>query len=114
VQVLELEPGHRSAYVMRGEAHRQLGNEQQAIEDYTRALFIDPTDVDAYLVRGEANLADHNHLDALHDFQRALDLQVGNPVLFDAPPSHVGVSSLRRHLLQARQGQWRFVGISPS
>jgi len=76
VQVLELEPGHRSAYVMRGEAHRQLGNEQEAIEDYTRALFIDPTDVEAYLVRGEANLADHNYLDALHDFQKALDLQV--------------------------------------
>lgn len=75
-QVLELEPGHRSAYVMRGEANRQLGNEQEAIEDYTRALFIDPTDVDAYLVRGEANLADHNYLDALHDFQKALDLQV--------------------------------------
>jgi tetratricopeptide (TPR) repeat protein len=55
-RVLELEPGHRSALVMRGEAYRTVGNEEAAIADYSRALFIDPADVEAYIVRGRSNL----------------------------------------------------------
>ena len=39
-----------SSYVLRGEAYRQLGREDEAIEDYTRALFIDPADVQSYVV----------------------------------------------------------------
>eukprot|EP00959_Pyramimonas_sp_CCMP1952_P357776 7490808-Pyramimonas_sp.AAC.1 len=73
-KVLELEPGHRSALVMRGEANRKVGNEEQAIADYTRALFIDPADLDAYLVRGQSNILQGHYEDAVFDYTKALDL----------------------------------------
>ena len=64
----------RSSYVLRGEAFRQLGQENEAIEDYTRALFIDPADVQAYLVRGDTNLKQGYYTEAATDFTKALDL----------------------------------------
>jgi tetratricopeptide (TPR) repeat protein len=63
------------AYKNRGGAYRDLGNYEQAIEDYGRAIEINPGYADAYFNRGVAYNGLGNYEQAIEDFNRAIEIK---------------------------------------
>jgi tetratricopeptide (TPR) repeat protein len=52
--VIELAPGNRMGYELRGHAYLEVGQYQAAIADFTRAISIDPNAIYDYRMRGRA------------------------------------------------------------
>lgn len=65
-------------YYMRGWAQDELGNYEQAIEDYGRALHIRPDYTEAYVARGYSygRIGDRDR--AIEDYSRALEADPDN------------------------------------
>ena len=64
-------------YNHRGAAYVALGNYNQAIEDYDRAIEIRPGYVDAYNNRGSAYKGLGNYRRAIEDYDRAIEIRPG-------------------------------------
>lgn len=71
---IRLNPRYDRAYVKRGLAYEKLGNVQQAIEDYSRAIFVSPGDAKVYYLRGLALRRLGMYEEAVTDIKKAADL----------------------------------------
>ncbi len=59
-------------YLQRGNAHKNLGEFDQALADWTRAIDLDSNQVDAYTARGTYYQSRNDTAKALADFERSL------------------------------------------
>lgn len=68
--------GHRSAavFVVRGKAHRKLGNLREAIADADEALRECPSSCEALVLRGQAQLEMREASAALTDLNKAIEM----------------------------------------
>jgi tetratricopeptide (TPR) repeat protein len=76
-RALELNPQDSSnidAFKARGEASYQLGDFQQAVEDYGRIITVDPKNEDAYIYRGAARIEINDNSGAIDDETKAIEL----------------------------------------
>jgi Zn-dependent protease len=71
-------PTNANAFLMRGEASRWLGQQQQAVSDLTKAIEIDPKNALAYRARGNSYAVMERKDEARTDLRKALQL---NPAL---------------------------------
>jgi tetratricopeptide (TPR) repeat protein len=74
-KVIELDPGHETAYYNRGVAKHQLEDYQGAVEDYTKAIELYAEDAHAYHNRGVARDKLGDHRGAIHDLTAAIALK---------------------------------------
>jgi tetratricopeptide (TPR) repeat protein len=65
----------RRAYHYRGVAHRQLGNDEQALSDFSHSLELDPFQFDVLMSRGQTLFRMGDHEDALKDCDAALSIE---------------------------------------
>jgi len=85
-QVLALDPGRGYIYGLRGRCHAELGNSEQALQDYTEAIRADPDNAIQYLQwRAELHLECGNLADVLADCKAICQQQ----------PQHVMAHCLR-------------------
>ena len=69
-------------YRRRGIEAAQRGEQQQAIEHYTKAIELQPDDGDTYFRRGRAYYATGSYDLAIQDFTKSLDLNPDNAVMY--------------------------------
>jgi tetratricopeptide (TPR) repeat protein len=74
VTTVPLEAETCSAYLHRGQLHYSLGQEEDAIADFTRALELDPTNEDVYLARSVALQTNGQLARARADLDRVIEL----------------------------------------
>jgi tetratricopeptide (TPR) repeat protein/MinD-like ATPase involved in chromosome partitioning or flagellar assembly len=77
---IELNPKLTEAHIKRAEAFRlrdRPGDNEQAVDEYTKAINQTPYDSKIQLLRGEANLKSKKREQAIADFERARDLSEG-------------------------------------
>jgi tetratricopeptide (TPR) repeat protein len=67
-----------SDWYNRGWAHRRLGNNKEAVRDYSRAAELDPKDVDTFVGRGYAYRDLGENARAIEDLRRAIALGATN------------------------------------
>lgn len=70
-------------YNLRGLAHTCMGNYEQAIRDFSRALDLDKTDSRFYVNRGEVYFYQGNNDGAIAEYQRALQLDNQNIIAYN-------------------------------
>ena len=63
------------SYFQSGSAHDDLGNYDQAIQDYTEAIKIKPDKHEAYYNRGNAHAAQQNYEQAIQDYTEAIKIK---------------------------------------
>jgi tetratricopeptide (TPR) repeat protein len=68
------EPKDAKFYIDRGNAHREKGQFDQAVDDFTKALKIDPKEANAYFYRGIAYGEKRQFDQAIDDFTEALKI----------------------------------------
>jgi len=73
---IELNPKDVSAYLARGRAHRFQGENQEAIEDYSKAIELSPKDSSGYSNREQVYRSMGKIKEADADFAKAKQLQV--------------------------------------
>jgi tetratricopeptide (TPR) repeat protein len=73
-RAIAMSPFTASHYFYRGLARYKLGNQQEAIGDFSRALALDPRLASAYLYRGLSRVARSEYEPALQDYTAALGL----------------------------------------
>ena len=73
-EAIELNPANAAAYNNRGNAKRNLGQNQAAIKDYDRAIELNPAYALAYNNRGRAKRNLRQNQAAMADFNRAIEL----------------------------------------
>jgi tetratricopeptide (TPR) repeat protein len=71
------------AYVNRGIAYSDKGDQDRAIADFTTAIWINPREVEAYNSRGLAHDRKGDCDLAIADFNRAMEISPGNPVHYN-------------------------------
>lgn len=94
-QAITQDPGYAQAYLLRGDAYKQLGDLTQAISNYDTAISIDPNMSTAYNNRGLAHSELSNASEALQDFSKAIEL---SPTF--------GLAYRNRADLQLEAGNW--------
>ena len=67
-----------AAYMLRASFYEVLGQQQNAINDYTQVLKLNENDITAYIKRAEAFEAVQNYKSALADYNKVAALAVGN------------------------------------
>ena len=77
-QAIRLNP-QADAYYNRGVAYRNLGQYENAIEDFDEATSLDPQYAEAYYLRGSVYGALGKSVEAERDFAKAKELGVGGP-----------------------------------
>ena len=65
-------------YELRGQINEHLGNNTDALDDFSRAIELQPDNVNHHFWRGKINDILENHADALDDFTRTIELQPEN------------------------------------
>ena len=73
-QAIELDPNLTDAYLSRGIAYGQLGQLQQAIDDFDHAIELDPSDALSYNHRGCAYSSQSQYQLAIDDYDDAIRL----------------------------------------
>ena len=73
-QAIDTNQNDAKAYNDRGIAKMNLGQHQQAINDYNRAIKLDPNYAKAYNNRGIANMILGKHEQAINDYNQAIKL----------------------------------------
>ena len=71
---IRLDPKDAEAYLNRGVAYLDKGEDDKAIADFTEAIRLNPKDDEAYANRGVAYLGKHEHDKAITDFTEAIRL----------------------------------------
>ena len=69
-----------TAFKNRGNAHDDMGEHAQALDDYGQALAINPQDADAFNSRGTTYMALGQHDRAVGDFDQAIALNPASPM----------------------------------
>ncbi|CAD8195646.1 unnamed protein product [Paramecium octaurelia] len=69
-------------YINRGELCNQIGQKQQALEDYSSAIQIDPENAEFYYIRGVLNHDMGNYESALLDYDKAIELEPLDPKFY--------------------------------
>ena len=69
-------------YRRRGIEAEQRGEKQQAIEHYTKAIWLQPDDGDTYFRRGRAYYATGSYDSAIQDYTKSLELDPDNAVTY--------------------------------
>ncbi|MBN1843128.1 MAG: tetratricopeptide repeat protein [Deltaproteobacteria bacterium] len=77
-KAIEMEPKDSLAYHNRAVAHLELGNYQQAIDDFTKALEFDPNNATLYYNRAIAYGLFNKHKQAIEDGIKAVELDPNN------------------------------------
>ena len=67
-------PNQMGAYIMRGVADYELGNHEEAIKDFDKAIELEPDDAFAYNNRGTAKGKLGRYEEAIKDYDKALKL----------------------------------------
>ena len=67
-EAIKINPRYAKAYLMRGEAYRDIGKIDESIYDYSKAIEIDPRYVEAYLLRGTAYRKRGENKKAISDY----------------------------------------------
>ncbi len=71
---IRLDPDYARAYLNRGMAYERIGNLQQAVEDFSKAIDLEPEEGKIYYIRSVA----HRHLgmakEAMEDLKKAAAL----------------------------------------
>lgn len=73
-RALELTPDDAAAYTSRGAVYRDLGEYQQAHEDYAHAIELDPSSVSPYTGRGAVYRQLREYQRACEDYTHAIEL----------------------------------------
>ena len=74
---LQIVQGHATAHSGLGQTYHRLGQDEQAIEEYNRAIAIYPQDPNAYIGRGDCHLSLGEADQALADYNEAIRLGPG-------------------------------------
>ncbi len=74
-EVIQRDETIHEAYFFRGVAYSQTGDENRAIDDYTRALIIVPHDWTTYALRGDLYFVTEDFVQADLDYEQALFYQ---------------------------------------
>ncbi len=98
------------AYNNRGTAKYALGNEQEAIKDYDRAISLNPKYADAYNNRGKAKFEMGNKPEAIADLDRAISL---NPKSAEAYFNRGNAKSDLGNQLEAIKDYDRAISLNP-
>ncbi len=77
-----LNPNDPDAYVTRGVAYMDRGQQDEAIADFTRAIDLDPKGVIAYYNRGCSHYVDGAFEEAAKDYTQAISLRPDNAEAF--------------------------------
>jgi tetratricopeptide (TPR) repeat protein len=72
-QIIREKPNNAQAYLYRAYANRQLGNTNNAINDYTSAIDIEPENLQAYIERGTVYVELGQLEDAIRNFTWVID-----------------------------------------
>ncbi|AFY92968.1 tetratricopeptide repeat protein [Chamaesiphon minutus] len=96
-RVIEIDPQDAKAYFDRGTEKYRLGQNAEAIDDYSRAITIDPQYVGVYVGRGAAKYNLGQHREAIDDYSRAITL---NP---QAAEAYFGRGTAKYNLGQHRE-----------
>ena len=80
-ELIKLDSENKIAYLNRGVAHNELGNNDRAIIDYTKAIDLDPKYKEAYNNRGVSYHELKKYKEAIIDYTNAITL---NPKYTDA------------------------------
>jgi tetratricopeptide (TPR) repeat protein len=83
-QVIALKPDFAEAWNRRGNAYSALGDEDQALADYERAITLNPYQFGALESCGEVWMTRSNYRKAADYFRRALDLNPNLPEAAEA------------------------------
>ena len=79
----ELNPVFAEAYHNRGNAKSNLGQHQEAIADYNKAIELNPVSAEAYYNRGTAKSNWGQHREAIADFDKAIELNPNNAIAYN-------------------------------
>ncbi len=109
--LLEINPKNADAFYNRGWLHAYKGEEQAALDDYTKAIEIDARHADAYYNRGLVFVALKNYEKAIEDFSAAIQLQ---PQSADAYCNRGAVHFEQGRLDLARQDYGEALKIDPN
>lgn len=90
----EIEPHEADALNNRGYAHYRLGNYQQALHDYNRAIELNPRITPSYIFRGEIYAHEKQYEAAIADFTTSLGLEVYSIAYHDRAEAY---RALRRY-----------------
>src|SRR5205085_1043402 len=77
-KAIEIDPRSEFAYVNRGNARDNKGDDDGAIADYNRAIELDPRDADPYINRGVARRRKGYPDGAIADYTKAIELDPRN------------------------------------
>jgi tetratricopeptide (TPR) repeat protein len=88
---LQIIQGHATAQSGLGQVYHRLGQDEQAVVEYNRAIEINPLDPNAYIGRGDCRVSLGDHEQALADYNEAIRLG----------PDHSRAYSSRGKLLEA-------------
>ncbi len=78
-KAIQLNPQDASAYLNRGFARYNLGENQEAIKDYDEAIRLKPQYTNAYYNRGLAQYILENYQEAIKDYDEAIKLDPKDP-----------------------------------
>ena len=73
-EILNADPGDRLAWLARGSVYLKMGNTENAIGDFSKAIEIDPNHPKAYHLRGLAREMAGKNDQAILDFGKAIDI----------------------------------------
>jgi Tfp pilus assembly protein PilF len=73
-KAIQIDPNDYHAYVARGGGYSNLGQSQNAIDDFDRAIQIDPDKASAYFGRGLHYTRLGQSQNAIDDFDRAIQI----------------------------------------
>lgn len=96
-RAVQLNPKLPGIYSMYGDTLREVGDQDGAVEAYTKALEIDPTDFQANLYIGARYRVDQNYGEALKYLERARQVQPDSPaVQYQVGAVHLGQGKVQQ------------------
>jgi tetratricopeptide (TPR) repeat protein len=98
------------AYNNRGSAYGRLGNHEQAIEDYNKAIEINPKYAVAYNNRAGSHWRRGNYKDAIEDYNKAIEF---NPKYAEAYNNRAGAYGSLGDYRQAIEDSNKAIEINP-
>jgi len=104
-------------YLSRGVARLQLGDLEQAEEDFTRSLQLNPSTPRAWYYRGTARMVARNFVEAIRDFTRTIALEPRHGLAYLARGTcyeetgmrEAAAKDIRAALMETRASTQRFV-----
>ena len=83
-QAIAINPKSAWAYIYRGLARSELGDNEGAIKDFNQAIAINPKDARVYIGRGNARSKLGDNEGAIKDFNQAIAINPKNAIAYDS------------------------------